>query len=66
MALAKVFSWWFVAQFATPTIVDNIPQLDAWFASAVMGILWYKIIETLLSWDFIAELKRVLIMWLQK
>lgn len=56
-ALTKVVAWWFVSYFLTPVLSEFLMISDQWFISAILGILWYKIIEYATSGEFFEWLK---------
>lgn len=53
-AVIKVACGWFCAEFFTPMIIywRSLPYQFESFLSAVLWILWYKIIEFILSLEF--------------
>lgn len=65
-AMTKVMSGSFISHFMTPYLSDRIGIPDQWFVSAVLWILWYKIIEYITSENFFEDIKLYLIKILKK
>lgn len=54
-AITKTLAWGFVSHFMAPIISETFGIHDQGFVSAILGIVWFKVVELIVSGEFWKE-----------